>query len=172
MNIVEVLQDGVWCSAHISDDGLYRLMLVRRWDESCHMLGVVMLNPSRAALRNDPTIRKVVAFAKAHGYGGIAVYNMASLRSPNPDNLLNPDIDVVGPDNLTYLRQCALLHENILVAWGSHKYAHPERTAVLHYLLAGLGSKIWCLGINKDGNPKHPLYLRNDTKMTRYAPTI
>lgn len=167
------IRNGCLYGAHISDDGLYRLLLYRIWDESCHVLGVVMLNPSTAdAMKDDPTIRKVMTLAKAHGYGGIAVYNMASLRATKPDKLLESDVDVVGPDNLTYLRRAAMNHNDILVAWGSHKYAHPERTAVMCYLLAGLGSRLLCLGINKDGNPKHPLYLRNDTKMVPYAPTI
>lgn len=164
---------GVVCTAILSEDGLYRLKLTRHWDFSCITLCVVMLNPSTAdAMNDDPTIRKVMTFAKANGYGGIAVYNMAALRATNPNKLLEPGVDAVGPDNITFLREAALMYDDILVAWGSHKYAHPERTAVLHYMLAGLGARIWCLGINKDGNPKHPLYLRNDTKMVPYAPTI
>lgn len=174
MKITEISRDAMWCGAHISDDDQYRLMLVRVWDESCVTLGVVMLNPSTAdAMQDDPTIRKVMTIAKAHGYGGIAVYNMASLRATNPDKLLAaPGIVAIGPDNGTYLRQCALVHKDILVAWGSHKFADRERTAVVYYMLQSMGSHVWCLGVNKDGNPKHPLYLRNDTKMIPYAPTI
>lgn len=164
-------EDGTVCGAHISDAFLYRLQLTRIWDESLWPLGVVMLNPSTAdAFKDDPTIRKLMTIARAHGYGGIAVYNMAALRATQPDKLLESGMDVVGPDNPLYLRNAAMKHLDILVAWGSHKFATPERTRSLVRRLSARGAQLHCIGVNKDGNPKHPLYARNDVKLVPYPP--
>ena len=59
-------------SATISKDGLYRYSLERVWDPSKPTALFICLNPSTAdAEIDDPTVRKMVGFAKRFGYGRI-----------------------------------------------------------------------------------------------------
>lgn len=71
---MEVL-DGMLRDAQISSDGLYRYSLTRHWgtpNESSDPLVFLMLNPSTAdGLRDDPTIRRCIGFAKREENNGI-----------------------------------------------------------------------------------------------------
>lgn len=142
--------------AAISDDQRYRYELGRRWDDG-PLLEWVMLNPSVAdATDDDPTIRRCIRFAKDWGFNGIRVTNLFAYRATDPDTLLNPDIDPFGPQNNDYL---STERGPITVCgWGAHKM-------IAAALLVHCGdpllkrSALMCLGYNKDGSPKHPLYV-------------
>ena len=74
-------------TAVISQDGLYRYHLERRWSDA-PFLTFVMLNPSTAdAEIDDPTIRRCVGFSKREGAGGIAVVNLYAFRATSPADL-------------------------------------------------------------------------------------
>ena len=114
------------------------------------------LNPSTAdAMQDDPTIRRVVGFAKQFGYGSVLVGNLYALRATNPKTLREID-NPVGRFNDDFLRQLAGRSELILVGWGAN--AIQDRADAVMSLLRGYG--IYCLGKTKSGHPKHPLYLR------------
>jgi hypothetical protein len=71
--------------ALISDCGIYRYMLTRKWEPSCYSLPIIMLNPSTADAReDDPTIRRCMSFARREGYGGIWVQNLFAYRATSP----------------------------------------------------------------------------------------
>src|ERR1700722_11579781 len=94
--------------AVISEDGLYRYVLSRRWADG-PVLPWIMLNPSTAdASRNDPTLTRVIRQTirrrlRGIPYGGACVLNLYALRSPDPSVLRDAqwrgDPDPVGPDN-------------------------------------------------------------------------
>lgn len=144
--------------AVISDCGRYRYELGRRWGGSEHgvtLLDWVMLNPSTAdADQDDPTIRRCMKFAKDWGFHGIRVTNLFGYRATNPDELAAAD-DPFGPDNGDYLSARYPLSPMTVCAWGAHKlvssYGNPS--------LFKRESAFVCLGYNKDGSPKHPLYV-------------
>lgn len=165
------MTDYVVSHAVISEDGLYRYALVRRWNVGAGwpVLGVVMLNPSTAdATKDDATIRKVVAIAKTRGYGGIYVCNLFAYRSTGPGGLITTD-NIVGPDNDAHLALMAGTCGMALMAWGGF-VEHPAmkmmgselRVRRTYEVLHERGVKLWAMGYTKKGSPRHPLYVRTD----------
>lgn len=140
-------------TATLSDCGKYRYELTRVWAEG-PLLEWVMLNPSTAdANVDDPTIRRCIGFAKAWGFNGIRVTNLFAYRATEPDALFEVP-DPFGPDNAKYLAE---EHGPITVCgWGAHRAAMGD----LHsWSELASRSALMCLGYNKDGSPKHPLYV-------------
>jgi hypothetical protein len=158
-------------SSVISECGLYRYQLGRRWAWNAYSLVAVMLNPSTAdAQRDDPTIRRVVKFAEREGYGGILVHNLFAYRATDPQELATA-ADPVGPENdawlLRVLRASVAARQPVLAAWGASGLA-KERAAVVARLAPGVQ---WvCLGTTRDGSPWHPLYVRADQPMVPFQP--
>ena len=162
-------QDYPVSEAVISEDGLYRYVLNRRWDAG-PVMPWIMLNPSTAdASVNDPTIVRCMKLARREGCGGICVLNLYALRSPDPAALRDArwrgDPDPVGPENDKWLAGLGELAELALpvegdnliplaVAWGAHPLASDRVTRVLE-LIAPM--PVVCLGVTAGGPPKHPL---------------
>lgn len=97
--------------AVISDDGLYRYLLERHWDDTTSSCTFVMLNPSTAdALVDDPTIRRCVGFAKSFGCGSLRVVNLYAYRATKPAELWTVD-DPVGPANGSYWFSALTAHD-------------------------------------------------------------
>ena len=133
----------------------YRYSLTRRWGTG-PFLPWIMLNPSTAdALKNDPTISRVMAFARAWGYGGIVVINLFALRSPDP-RVLKTHPDPAGPFNDSAILGACGPGAVIVAAWGAHGGLHDRDRAVTT-LMSSYGTALWCLGLTKGGFPVHPL---------------
>lgn len=140
-------------SAIITEDEVYRYELIRRWGKG-HLLDWVMLNPSTAdADQDDPTIRRCIGFARDWGFDGIRVCNLFGYRSTDPDKLTDPRIDPIGQGNRDYLKREA--GPVTVCAWG----AHPVVLARSDINVLAERSALMCLGYNRDGSPKHPLYV-------------
>lgn len=150
--------------AEFSDCASYRYLLWRVWSDALPPLGVIMLNPSTADDRvNDPTIRRVIARATANHYGGIIVGNLYGFRSKSPKDLWVKGRDPVGPHNDSHLLMIAKLCPTVLLAWGAN--AERGRGLLVKEMLQNMDGqkpRLMHLGLTKDGQPRHPLYLRND----------
>ena len=150
-------------SAVISADGKYRYVLRRslgsvlRWYRP--ML-FVMLNPSTAdAEKDDPTIRRCIAFAKREGMTHLTVVNLFALRATDPKELTE-HADPVGPENDHYLIEELRKHRQTAVAaWGAHDIPGHRFTKLMPFL------PMLCLGRTKDGSPRHPLYVKSDAPL-------
>lgn len=156
---------GSLSSAVISECGTYRYRLTRQWTPTLPALGWVMLNPSTADNTvNDPTIRRCIAFAKAWGYGGIAVRNLYALRATSPKELATHP-DPVGPGNDVALKHVAVTEPVTVLAWGANAPADRAEmvTALLKMQSGVYGTSLAVLGWTKSGAPRHPLYVRADT---------
>ena len=163
-----MLFDTVRKSANISPDGLYRYSLHRDWradDERPYWVTFIMLNPSTAdADLDDPTIRRCIGFAKRMGGTGLAVVNLYAYRATKPADMLAAT-DPVGPKNdwaLAMFLSMALDHGfPVIAAWGAN--ARADRVAEVRAMHGA--QRLQCLGITKDGAPRHPLYLRADAEL-------
>lgn len=148
-------------SALISPCGTYRYWLHRRWDDR-ELLYWIMLNPSTAdAMKDDPTIRKCIGFAKLNGYGGIAVGNLFAYRATDPRELIlcRGFVEPVGPDNDAQIKGIPT-DRDVVCAWGLFPYIHPSlhwRTRVVRELLAN--HRTFCVKRTED-RPWHPLYVK------------
>lgn len=146
------------CSARFSPDRQYRYELWRRWGagEYCLFVG---LNPSTAdETKDDPTIRRCINFAKAWGYGALCMANLFAYRATDPADMKR-EPEPNGPENDDTLKRLAAGAGVVIAAWGVHG-THHGRNAEVMAMLPNLD----CLGVTKDGHPKHPLYLPKTVK--------
>jgi hypothetical protein len=155
-------------TATFSPDRVYRYTLTRRWADG-PLTMFVMLNPSTAdALVDDPTIRRCVGFARAWGSAGLLVVNAFALRATNPAALLDHP-DPVGPDNDLLIGTALATHliDRVVAAWGTYRILPtPERVTQLRALLQPVNLPLLCLGVTRQGHPRHPLYLPATTPLT------
>ena len=125
----------------------------------------VGLNPSTAdEIKDDPTIRRCVAFAKAWGYAGLCMANLFAFRATNPRDMMVA-ADPVGPENDAHLGMLGQRAGVIVAAWGVNG-THKRRAAQVRKLLPALH----CLAITKGGHPSHPLYLPKTLTPVPLAP--
>ena len=154
-------------AAVISSDGKYRYKLSRRWAWGSNRSVWIMLNPSTAdAVEDDATIRRCISFAKRWGCDGIDVYNLFALRSRHPFRIEKVN-DPVGPDNDHWLSVAAHTRGKVIAAWGACNTPVQMRRAneVVQFLLRDRRVLLSTLGLTKSGQPRHPLYVRNDAPL-------
>jgi hypothetical protein len=152
--------------AHFSKCRRYRYALWREWDGTKPSIAFIGLNPSTAnENEDDPTIRRVVAFAKAWGFGKVYMLNLFAWVSAHPEDLLTCE-DALGNNDehlLSYAGAC----EKIVLAWGAFKQ-NKARAEVVKQMFP----EAYALETNKDGSPKHPLYVRGDVMPKLYKAQI
>ena len=141
----------------------YRYALWRIWDKSKPVCTFIMLNPSTADdIKNDPTVTRCINYAKSWGFGTLYVRNIFALRSTDPKALLKHP-DPVGQFNDAYIVEAAQYAKVTVVAWGTHGRIMKRGEIVLDKLHR-CGFPVYCLGLTKCGQPRHPLYLPNTLK--------
>jgi hypothetical protein len=153
--------------AHLSADGVYRYALWRDQRDSLDepITGFIMLNPSTAdADVDDQTIRKCVRFAEIHGSRAIVVLNLFAFRARDPKDLEaahRSGVDIIGPDNRYFHRSYQPALSTIVAAWGAHRLAAYGVDEMSHLWR----QRFQCLGVTRDGAPRHPCYLGYDTPL-------
>ncbi len=150
--------------AHFSPCNKYRYSLHRIWDVTKPLVMFIGLNPSTAnQVDNDPTIRRVMRFAADWGYGGVYMMNLFPLVSTDP-SALNAfyDSEIHNWDqtvNNGALERISQKCQKVIFAWGSFKIA-KERAEEMCKMFPTAEA----LFVNKDGSPRHPLYVAANTK--------
>lgn len=160
-------------AARISECGRYRYELTRIWDADRSPLWFAMLNPSTADDKSDdPTIRRVIGFARREDAGGVVVVNLFALRATDPRVLQRAE-DPFGPDNDAALRAAAQASRDagnpIVCAWGTQGSIGGGAARFIR-LCAEERVALSCLGVTKEGHPRHPLYLRSDAPLRAFEP--
>ena len=151
-------------SAIFSDDRKYRYVLWRVWSPNKGLLLVIGLNPSTAnEISDDPTIARLLTRASLSGFGGLLMANLYAYVSTDPKELLR-DSDLSGAENDFYLKYLIGISDKTLCGWGSFSPVVKRAPAVLTMI-----PDPYCLGVNADGQPKHPLYVSYDTPMVKYS---
>lgn len=168
-----------------SPDRVYRYQLWREWQlpkglpyggpdhiplhSASEFVMFIGLNPSTAdEMQDDPTVRRCVGFSKRWGYGALCMTNLFAFRATNPKDMMaakNP----VGPFNDNHLDSIALEASVIVCAWGRGG-EHQNRESTVVSALWNRRRKIKAFGFNKDGSPKHPLYLSNEAELVPMVP--
>jgi hypothetical protein len=145
----------------------YRYSLTRVWDPAAPRLLIVMLNPSTAdETRNDPTVARCEARARAMGQGAFRVVNLFAYRATDPRRLRGV-ADAVGPLNDQCLTDSVDWADAVLCAWGNHGALFQRAVTVSALLRAG-GKPMFHLGTTGAGHPRHPLYVRSDQPLTAW----
>jgi hypothetical protein len=155
-------------AAQISECGLYRYTLHRCWGnplahgKTCEW---IMLNPSTADHEiDDPTIRRCISFAKQWDCDRIRVLNLFALRTPDPKHLKTAT-DPIGPENDEIIKHFAFWERAWITvfAWGTNGRLFKRSGKIARWF-----PDAYCLGKTKDGHPKHPLYVKNDTELVLF----
>ena len=132
------------------------------------------MNPSTADENVlDNTLKKCMYYTQEWKYGGMIIANIFALRSTNPSSLKGHP-DPIGEGNNSAILDVVWKTDVLIAGWGSFghlgKFVDKRILDVLTLLSAiSPGAVVGCLGTNKDGNPKHPLYLRKDSTLQRYS---
>jgi hypothetical protein len=161
--------------------GKHRLTLFRRWDRAAPRALFVMENPSTAgAYVDDPTIRRCRGFAKRLGCGGLVVVNLWTYRATDPRELARVVRGVWDFDPshewasaMRDAMETTTRRDTVIAAWGAHpatidggKRAR-EALDIIHGARPDL--PVWCLGVTASGAPRHPLRVRADEPLRRFA---
>ena len=151
-------------TANFSSCRKYRYSLSRIWDKQKKFVLFIGLNPSTADEEvDDPTIRRCSGYAQKWGYGGFIMVNLFAYRTTLPSNLKKVKYPV-GRDNDKYIVKLSKKADITVAAWGNNGILYRRDKQVL-----SLVSNLMCLKVNKSGQPAHPLYLKKDLKLTKFA---
>lgn len=135
----------------------FRYQLWRQWDSEKDFVTFIGLNPSKAnATQDDATIRRVIRFAQSWGYGGIYMVNLFAYVSTDPKVLLQSQEFKIGLKNDWAITDAVQRSARVIFAWGSFDVNGRDKQIIERYPNA------YCLIVNQDGTPRHPLYVPRD----------
>jgi len=169
------LPDGVSGGAAFSECGRYRQALTRDWTPpgtAPRTILFVGMNPSVASAEySDPTCHRELVFARDWGFTRYLKGNVLDWRATSPRDIPADPALACSPDNIPALVDMASEAECVVMAYGK---LHPRYRPVVDAAIAAMaatGRPLKCLGLNKDGSAKHPLYLRKDTALMDFPIT-
>lgn len=146
----------------------YRQLVNYWWSDGPILLGALM-NPSVAnEYFLDPTLAKFGRLAAKWGYGGFSIVNACDYRCTN-SKLLSKIANPCSDSNLAMCASAANQAAMILVGYGKlHKNLQHHASAMVAALRLS-GKPLYVLAVNKDGSPKHPLYISESTLPVIYS---
>ncbi|EPC5233719.1 DUF1643 domain-containing protein [Klebsiella quasipneumoniae] len=137
----------------------YRYSLSRIWDASKPYTLFIGLNPSYADVENDDqTLNRCISFAKSWGYGGVYMANLFAFVHTDRFEMMKA-ADPIGADNDSHLMRLIDGAGLIVAAWGNEG-RHLKRSMAIRQLLP---ASAMCFVLNATGEPRHPLYMKNDS---------
>jgi len=145
------------------DRDQYRLWLSRVWGKDSKFVLWVGMNPSTATADvNDPTVTREINFTKDWGYSKYIKCNVMDYRATNQSDLTKPGVAPRSHRNLDTIVSFARDADQIIICYG----VLPKSLQMYAQdVVASLqGRQLLCLGRTLFGHPRHPLYLRSDTK--------
>lgn len=167
-----------------SEDGKYRFVLTRRWENDLPMAVWCLINPSTAsATRDDMTSKKVRGFTKRQVrpngkpiYGGYVLVNPYAFRATDISDLYAAHklgFDVVGAENMEWVeRAFRLSHDGrVFFGWGAKTGPRPEVIGAVIALAQKVGVTPYAFGVNiSDGSPRHPQMTGYVTPLEKWSP--
>lgn len=148
--------------ATFSKDGKKRFDLIRDWrdeigspDKTVLFAG---LNPSKAgADKDDPSVRKMIGFARRWGFGRLVVVNLNPIVCTDPWDL--PPWYGIDVENRAITRQWMGEADLVVAAWGNQPAAICRTIALpelVHLFWRIAPVSLSCIGRTKGGAPLHP----------------
>jgi len=166
------LPEGVRGGATFSPCGRYRQALTRDWTapgDAPRTVLFVGMNPSVAdADASDPTCHRELTFARDWGYTRYLKGNVLDWRATSPRDLPHDPALACSPANIPALVAMAEEAALVVMAYGKLHARHADTVRAAVTALAATGRPLKCLGLNKDGSARHPLYLRRDTPLADF----
>ncbi len=160
--------DGLPERSVYSHDMVYRYAFARWWGEPdvARFAVWVLLNPATGdtEMRRRPTLERCIRWSRASGHDGIMIVNIFGYRTTNP-KVLRSVQDPVGRHTDASLRGITAAGAETIAAWGSHGRLN-RRSHEVGPLLA----TPQCLGTTVRGEPRHPLYVKGDTRLIPWSP--
>lgn len=151
-----------------SDCERFRYSLSRVWASAGPRVLFILLNPSTATeLHNDPTVERCERRARALGFGAFEVANIFAYRATDP-RAMRAAADAIGPDNDQAVFDAASRADMVICGWGGHGI-HLDRGADIAARLRAAGVALHHLGMTRNGQPRHPLYLGYDIQPVLWA---
>jgi hypothetical protein len=148
-----------------SRDGSRRYRLGRFWSDAGPVAAVIGLNPSRANSEcDDPTNRRLIGLLQRAGYRGYWLLNLIPYATPYPKRLHRRG-QRLSKRNAEVLETTLSASDAVVLAWGAGGQHCPYRSKVV-----AMTDDPLCFGVTQSGEPRHPLYLRNDTSLVAYHP--
>tara|TARA_Y100001968_G_scaffold182410_1_gene167013 strand:+ start:1309 stop:1773 length:465 start_codon:yes stop_codon:yes gene_type:complete len=135
------------------------------------------LNPSKAnSVNNDNTLKRIINFCSRWNYKNVYVINLFGLISKSPYQL-SKSKDPVGENNdLITLKALEFWVKNLncdlWLGWGDKGKLFSRDNRVINLIrnFSKLDSnennysrRILSLGLTQKGNPRHPLYMPNES---------
>ena len=154
-----------YSGASFSPCGTYRYRLWRAWDATFPTMTIIGLNPSTAdEQEDDMTIRRCINFARREGCGKLLMVNLFAFRATEPKVMMKA-VDPIGPENDAALVLPLSTSKIVIAAWSIHG-GHRGRDREVW----GMLKNAWpvCLGITKNGHPRHPSRIAADTPLVEY----
>ena len=153
--------------AIFSADRRYRYRLTRRIGDGELAVMFMMLNPSKAdETRDDPTIRKCCGFAKRWGFGWMHAVNLSPLMATRPADLAAclPEPACVQDRNKRVIMETVSISDLIVAAYGNagrlllvKVEGAQNRIPEVVWPLWDADRYVYCLGLTKLGEPRHPV---------------
>ena len=160
----------------------YRWILKRELLSGKKTLVFIGLNPSKAnSVNNDRTLIRIINFCSRWNYKNVYVINLFGLISKSPFQLAK-SLDPIGEKNdLITMAALEFWRKNIncdlWLGWGDKGELNKRDRKVLKLIknLSNLKStktnyskSLLSLGLSKKGNPRHPLYMPNQSFLRPY----
>jgi len=147
-------------------NGRYRYSLRREWSTHHPRITFVLLNPSTAdEQKNDPTVRRCMGFARAWKFGSMEVVNLFAYRATDYRELFKAS-EPIGAENNRFILQAIERSSTVVLGWGTRGTLLNRDRQVMS-LLQGRND-LYCFGITKDGQPRHPLYVKGNTDLVLF----
>lgn len=134
------------------------------FQEGTRTLYVIGLNPSTAdESKGDPTMKKVLGFARCNGFDGFGMFNLCPIRATLPDQLPHEMDRSLYESNLNeVVSHISASYPEILVAFGDNAMKRDYMLRFFRDLTCALKDKpckYYQIGtLTKKGMPRHPLY--------------
>lgn len=159
----------------INEDNSARFVLGQIFNPNGKTLLCFGINPSTACPEYiDNTIKKVINISRYNTYENWIMLNIYPQRATDPNDMhLERDESLVQA-NLLHIKEVSQKFSDcdVLLAYGNlitkRKYLKNCLNEILFLLNREQGRRIKVIKLTKNGNPVHPLYQLNESKLIDY----